>query len=78
MLFLIVLSDLHLGTKGKFTGICFQKTIYDLQHGSFACSVVFDKCKTFSSFDVKGNKRKQRLSGKCFGKILYMKNIISA
>ena len=33
MMFLIVITDLHLGTKGKLAGICLNKTVDDLQHG---------------------------------------------
>ena len=78
VMFLVVIADLYLGAKGKFTCICFQKTVDDLQHSSLAGSVVTDESYTFSALDIKGNIRKKCLSRECFGKLFYMENIIAA
>ena len=77
MMFLVIITDLHLGTKRKFSGICFEKTIDNFQHGSFAGSVVSDQCHTFATFDIKRNIGEQSLSRKCLGEFLHMQDIVS-
>ena len=78
MMFLIVITDLHLGTKGKFAGICLNKTVDDLQHGGLSGSVVSDQCHTLAAFDIKGDIGEQGLSRKGLGKRFHVEHIVSA
>ena len=78
MMFLVVITDLHLGSKGKFAGICFNKTVDDLQHGGLSGSVVSDQCHTLASFDIKGDIGEQGLSRKGLGKLFHVEHIVSA
>ena len=48
MMFLIVITDLHLGTKGKFAGICFNKTVDDLTRGSREIRILSWSSRGFS------------------------------
>ena len=77
-MFLIIISDLDFGAQRKTSFIGRKKIVKDLQHGSFASTVVSDKSYTFSTFDLEGDIMKQFLSRETFGKIFYSENIISA
>ena len=71
MMFLIVISNVHLASQGKGSGICLNDGIDNLQDRSFSGSVIPDNRNFFATFHRKIQVREQLLAVKGFGKMFY-------
>ena len=61
MMLLIIVTNLHFGTQREASGVCIQKSVENLEHCSFAGSVVSDQCYALASFDLERNIGKKFL-----------------
>ena len=71
MMLLIIVTNLHFGTQREASGVCIQKSVENLEHCSFAGSVVSDQCYALASFDLERNIGKKFLLRETFGEIFY-------
>ena len=77
MMLLIIVTNLHFGTQREASGVCIQKSVENLEHCSFAGSVVSNQCYALASFDLERNIGKKFLLRETFGEIFYGKDIVS-
>ena len=77
MVFLIIVSDLNLGTQGKASCISIHNSIENLQNCGLTSTIVANQGNTLPTFDFKINICKQSLSWESLGKSFYSKYIIS-
>ena len=77
MMLLIIVTNLYFGTQREASGVCIQKSVENLEHCSFAGSVVSDQCYALASFDLERNIGKKFLLRETFGEIFYGKDIVS-
>ena len=77
MMLLIVVADMYIGTKRDRTTVGRNKVIDDLKDRGFPCTVIPDDGYVFASFNIHADILKQGKVIEGFGKMLYMKNIIS-
>ena len=78
MMFLVVVTDLYFGTKGKLAGIRRKNLVQDLKQCSLACTVIADQGDPLPTLDLKRNILEKGLSWKRFGKIFHSKYVIAA
>ena len=78
MMFLVIVTDLYLGTKGKLAGIGRNHLVQDLKQCGFSCSVIPNKGYSFTTLDLKRNILEKGLPRKSFGKLFHSQHIIAA
>ena len=55
MVFLIIVSDLYFGSKGKGTGVCLLHLIEDLKERRLSGAIIADDRHVLPSFDLKAD-----------------------
>ena len=55
MVFLVIVSNLHFGTKGKASCVSFHDSVENLQNGGLTSTVIADQGYTLTTLDLKIN-----------------------
>ena len=77
MMLLIVVANMYICTKRDRTTVGRNKVIDDLKDRGFPCTVITNDGYVFASFNIHADILEQGKVIEGFGKMLYMKNIIS-
>ena len=77
-MFLVVITDFHIGSKSEGPCVCRKYLVEDFKEGGLSRPVIPDDGNMFSTLDFKTHISKQHLIGEGFAKGFHSKHVVAA